>query len=361
MSSSETPGQSGRAKLVELQALRGIAALLVVLYHIDGHTGQFYEQDWLGGVFRNGNLGVHVFFVISGFIIYRTNQHAFGRRDRVWPYLYRRFVRIYPIYWIVLALTLFALAVTSSLPSDPSFAAHFLPSLVLFQGAQPMIVGVAWTLCYEVMFYLVFAAMLFLPRHWAHAGLIGWAVLCIVNYFAPLGLGGMPFSLYVLEFLIGCLAAYLAARLRFRVGASVFWIVTACLLVGSMVSRSETQQMSAPMAVLLIALAFAAVLASGLMRRSDRVGWVDGFASRLGDASYSIYLIHYLVIQTAYSLAFNSGVLPVIDPMVFNAIVLVLAVGAGFALYAWLERPVLEALRRRAPAGARIPAERTAG
>src|SRR5262249_9117978 len=90
-----------RPQLDGIQAARGIAALLVVAFHLTGLSQRLWNQTFAGGFFAFGWAAVDLFFVLSGFIIYYVHGRDIVRPERLRPYAWRRFARIYPIYAIV--------------------------------------------------------------------------------------------------------------------------------------------------------------------------------------------------------------------------------------------------------------------
>ena len=159
-----------RKLLVSLQAGRALAAVLVVLFHLGGIVAdaKYFNVPWVAAPFRFGDAGVEFFFVLSGFIIASAHAADISRPSRLIPYLQRRAIRIYPPYWIVFALVcLLALpfgATRATLPTDLGTLteAWFLfpqdPAVVGGTGS-PVIIA-AWTLRYEVLFYLYFALLI---------------------------------------------------------------------------------------------------------------------------------------------------------------------------------------------------------
>src|SRR5690349_9010218 len=91
-------------KLNSLQICRGLAALLVLLFHATFMSQTYLDYRPLDGVFRFGYSGVDFFFVLSGFIIFWAHHGELGHPTALRPYVRRRFVRIYPLYWIVAIL-----------------------------------------------------------------------------------------------------------------------------------------------------------------------------------------------------------------------------------------------------------------
>lgn len=141
--------------------MRGIAALLVVLFHYRFMLNNRYAQDDLGGIFSYGGVGVDLFFMISGFIISFSTKSDLSKRN----FIIKRFFRIFPIYWLALAI-LFIIV-----PSI-SFDANMLKSIFLVQwdynsngpffGYSTLVT--AWTLSFEVVFYFIFAISMWISH-----------------------------------------------------------------------------------------------------------------------------------------------------------------------------------------------------
>jgi len=340
-----------------VQALRGVACLLVVL----GHLG-IWDNAFVGGTpgVREfgyvGFTGVDLFFVLSGFIITATNRRSLGRPNAVPGYLFRRLWRIYPTYWAALGLT--AAAGWAAFGSKP-FEAISDPELPGWLALTPLdrhnpIIGQAWTLTYEVMFYLAFGALLCLPPRAAAAGLAAWGVGVAAALVAPVPThpwAALPVSPFVFEFLGGCAVAWLAGRgVRGWAGtalvAGLAWATAGAVLVahgsenygGAMSGHRLRVLVFGPAAVLIV---YAVVSAEGRWPRR-----VPGWLLRTGDASYSLYLTHTATLVAALfvgmkvphtRLAHLIGLLTVLAA--------VLAV--GFVFYALVERPLLNLVRRR--------------
>src|SRR5436190_1288571 len=92
--------------MATLQAGRALAALLVVLYHNGLYIfalDKYWGADPSRGLFNFGHAGVEFFFVLSGFIIFYIHGKDLGVPSRFFSFIRKRFIRIYPIYWLVLA------------------------------------------------------------------------------------------------------------------------------------------------------------------------------------------------------------------------------------------------------------------
>src|SRR5262249_15248359 len=126
-----------------------------------------------------GYVGVDLFFVLSGFIITATCRADLGRADRLPRYLFRRFWRIFPAYWAALAAAVAFYACSSPRTVfGRNWPAEWCDTLLLLpQQTGCRFLPVAWTLSYELMFYLAFGVLFLLPRRAARPALVGWAAL----------------------------------------------------------------------------------------------------------------------------------------------------------------------------------------
>jgi peptidoglycan/LPS O-acetylase OafA/YrhL len=155
----------GPAFFPAVEGLRGLAALLVVVVHVGFVSGLSTRPGLPGELTARAEVGVGVFFVLSGFLLYRpfaVAHLADGPAPAVGRFLVRRLFRILPLYWVVLAATL--LLVPSARPRD-ALDAVLLPVLGQVYREQTVFLGVpqAWSLCVELVFYLtlpVYAALL---------------------------------------------------------------------------------------------------------------------------------------------------------------------------------------------------------
>jgi exopolysaccharide production protein ExoZ len=351
---------SARAHFHAPQGLRGVACLLVAAVHVygigDGFGLPVQALSWTRWI---GFAGVDLFFVVSGFIIVAANRHAFGRARAVPGYLFRRLWRVYPAYWAAFALSVVITgAVFGRAALAPWTGGQWTAWLSLVPITTPnMMVGQAWTLSYELMFYLVVGVVMLAPPRWAAVALCGWAaavVGCVVGRVNPPVLALSPL---VLEFLCGCAAAWLVGRgvkgfagLAVVLGlmyAAVGMTLTTTFGPGEwfnpMVSlnhlAAESQQARA-----LVWGPAAGLIVYGLAAGEGR--WrPPAWLLRVGDASYSLYLTHAVVIVLgvvvgrSLSLGGATGIIWAVGT--FAAVVAV-----GVLFHRWVERPLL-ALGRR--------------
>jgi len=328
-----------------LQAGRAIAALAVVAYHLSGAFGDSrYGGRPVGWFFTQyGNLGVDFFFVLSGFIILNAHAKDIGRPDRWGVYLWKRFARVYPIYWIYLAVFCLLLVLGfGQVTHTPRDIAAWITafSLVRFSpDAAPL--QVAWTLFHEVAFYAIFS-ILIIQRRLGIAVLAIWAMACAALYHFN-GVGGSSAfkvytSAYNLEFFFGMGAYRIYRSGRYHEALIIAGIA---VLVGAgalayVAGRVEHLVFGVGFASLIAGMTIAEVRARLLSPR---------ILVALGGASYSLYLVHVPVIGLLLKAAIVTH-LPAILPV---AVLwwLVYFATAAFAYLAWLalEKPLQARMR----------------
>ncbi|WP_342722773.1 acyltransferase [Bradyrhizobium sp. B097] len=341
-----------------IQALRGIAASLVVLSHaleviVDHHI----LPEWFRPVgFSIGGLGVTTFFVISGFIMVTISYDDFGSLHNALRFAGRRLVRIVPAYWIA-TLTAFALYQVSPLSRKPS-AAELVSSLTFIPypnglgvDMQPVL-GQGWTLNYEMSFYALFAIALVLPRR---IGLIGLFLLfCVIvaggASVKPLSDNTPAQTVFtffsdpiILLFLVGMaigvlkrnFADHFVVRYPLLVAAALLAtqiLVNIVLRIPPRLPFPEVISVWIAGALAVAACAFAAPVSGG---------GFEAAAEAMGDASYSTYLFHIFIVA-ALKMAFP--ITPV-TAVFFVLLALLLSNLFGLLFYRTVERSISAMLR----------------
>lgn len=319
-----------RARITELDAVRGIAAMLVLLFHYTWHAPKVVpELETIPLGLSWGTYGVELFFAISGFVIFMTLERTRRSRD----FLVSRFARLFPAYWAGIAITTAMLALfgPSELAQPPWIAAV---NLTMLQGFLylPSVEGVYWSLTVELAFYFwmwVLWRMRLLGR--IEGVLIGWIALKLLWWLVPalsVRLGLVMVTTYIPYFAVG-IAAY-------RVWAGQrSWREQVPLLAWGMAVTLITE----PPAAWAVYLADLAVLAALVERR---LGWLrQGWLLWLGALSYPIYLIHQFAGYAVIGAAERAGASPWLA--LFAAIAFALA--AAQAIHSLIEAPALAAIR----------------
>jgi exopolysaccharide production protein ExoZ len=351
-----TNAQKRPRTLFGVQIARGIAATMVVLAHANLLIDSHMFQGW----FIEGWCGVDFFFVLSGFIIFYANHHDIGHRPGLPLYLFKRFVRIYPIYWAYSIAAVFvhlALAPRIHLISWIHLSARTLISCALLYptnvSANEMpVLPVAWTLSYEVLFYLMFGVLIALKPRIAYPLVAVWSLVSLANVLFEHNFDNLFLNLLFAprnsEFLLGAVVGWLAIKGSHRIGILILWICMAsglALLAASWthahwfanVPSNNVAGFGAAFALIV----FAAV---GLEMHGPKGG---GRARRLliylGDASYSIYLVHFLLIVIANIVLARIG----IHSRPRFLIIVTGCIVAGCLGYRFIERPIMNALNSR--------------
>jgi len=338
-------------KLNGVEAARGVAALLVVFFHATNMLSatQYFGDKALGGLFDFGHAGVDFFFVLSGFIIFFIHHGELGQSKFVPIYWYKRFIRIFPTYWVVLLLFGIILIYSPTRDMHERLPAVIASRVVLWPHIQGPILTVAWTLSHELMFYLLFS-LLFLEVKLGIAGLLIWLMFIIFNVttntFADYFWGGMVFRIFNLGFFFGMAVAMLVVYRPIRFARGAFWFGTLLFFTAG-VTESWGPDMPVEWPPLHLAYALGASAALYGLVGLERAGQliVPKFMMVLGKASYSIYLLHVIVImvlQQVLLVVKPWGMLP--DAFIFLAVV-ASAVFVAVVFSNVVEQPLLRRFR----------------
>jgi exopolysaccharide production protein ExoZ len=336
-----------RAKVFQsLQAGRGLAALVVIFYHCEGILSLSKYWHFSRHYFRFGASGVDFFFVLSGIVIFHAHQSDLGKPRKLREYAWKRFRRIYPIYWFIL------LAMLPLYFTMPSFGNGYerqpsaiLDSFLLMPLSRiETIVPVAWTLYHEVMFYVVFSYLLVSRRLGVTVLTLWFSASIAALMFSPQNvLVATYFSPLHLLFGIGMLIPLAMRRVTFSglplVVAGATGFVVCCILQD--LGRPGTPNLS------LAFGGFSALTMMGLMLL-EKTGPLrfPRFLIFLGDASYSIYLVHYTALSASAKIVYRTWLrhpVPMAVPFVAMALT---ALGFGIAVHLLVEKPLLRLLPR---------------
>ncbi len=274
-----------------LQYLRAIAALSVVLCHASYYLMGARQEAWLWEVFgRAGLFGVLLFFAISGFLMAQLAPGATSLR-----FMAHRLIRIYPPFWIAVL----AVAVLSAGSIAPTPSAM----LLVPQGKVPYVLGVEWTLPFELSFYLIVCAVIAVRgQRWLPWLGLGWILLIFGGVVLRPGwqqgqlplLLSLPFSTYCLPF-----AGGLIIPTALRRG----WVGPATPILGLCALLASEAMPSALLGFGLLSLS-CVLLVAAAVRPREVAGAPQPNLSlvALGDWSYALYLIHVPVIWAVNAL-----------------------------------------------------------
>ena len=287
--------------------------MLVIMHHLIANTTNHLGYVCYGNFFNFGFIGVDFFFVLSGFIItyiHFEDLHS-PSGNSIKNFFKKRFLRIYPIYWII-ALVTFLIYLKSTpwflkdagLKMDltsPVILKFLAESFLLIPNENMRLVGVAWTLSYEILFYLVFGLSIIYGFKFAKIIALIWILLVVsYNVMSPLKTEYLSFlfNVIVLEFLFGCVVAYL---IRKNVKISYLILLPALIVLfilllmnieidGLVFKRDLTN-------VTLMGLFFATLTYMAVEFDKTNIIKYPAVLVLIGDASYSIYLSHNMFLS----------------------------------------------------------------
>ncbi len=314
--------------LYSIQALRGIAAVLVTAFH-------FFPNEFIVGA-----AGVDIFFVISGLIM-----GTIGVNERPLVFLCKRIIRIAPLYWLFTFVM--CLGAIAGVYSQFSFNAETLTKSLFFipywdqTGHVWPLMVVGWTLNLEMFFYIIFAAAIFLGRPILFTSL-ALASMVILGYTFDLKNAALNLwsSNLLLEFIAGLLLS------RFVLPGKISLI--AVILGVSGLAASNVFSLFDPEYRILVWGIPAFLIVAGCLSLEKRGYWPSAQLKPIqliGDASYSLYLSHVFWTAAVHKF-FGNAFLP-------SAIGLIFAVVCAIAIFRLVEKPLLKSMK---PLVSRLPA-----
>lgn len=339
-----------------IQYLRGIAATAVLLAHAIAYPGD------LTSVYLTvaGRFGVILFFVISGFIItVVTGRDGFDPLD----FLKKRLVRVVPYYWAMTLVTaLMALAAPTLFRRTGFDIGNLFNSLLFIPYYGPMlpegyptlepVLKLGWTLNYEMLFYLSFAALFFLSA-WRRALLLTviFSLLYLSSFLVEYESAPMVFyaRYYLLFFCSGMFLglAHLDGMVSRLTVSQLRGIIFVTVGVGIFITTASPVLNDGVRDSLICAFSFGLVLAGLAIELKGHLPKSD-FLERLGDASYSIYLVHMFWIGFVSAVGRRLTFMP--SNVAYGVTVIVAFVGGvafGMMAYHLIERPLTNFVRGR--------------
>ena len=350
-------GVSNNGTMESLQVCRAIAALLVVVYHFSINSKIFLGYPLLHSFFMFGFSGVSFFFVLSGFIICYTHWKDINSGcSNLRVYVIKRLARIFPAYWPVLIVVtlLYIFFGSHSLENHvPITLLSFFKNVFLVSYDNPPIVSVAWTLQYELLFYLFFS--LFIIR--LELGLVfivTWLLFIFLyntNIFVPTSnilkcLG----NLYCIQFLMGFFVAYAIKKFRQYILLPRFIIafgMISFLLVG--VDTDYCHYVSAMYYPTIYAVCSMFIVMGLVKLELEKPIRPGKFFVFVGAASYSIYLTHDKIISVLFRFSQYVGLnqFPLLRFSILACVILTTAILMGCFYFQFFEKRCIAFIRSK--------------
>lgn len=320
--------------LNNVQALRALAAFLVVIHHM-----MALKLGMDRGPASFGRFGVDIFFVISGFIMVYTTRSGGETRS---GFLNKRLIRIVPIYWII-TVCLFARSILMGRPEIT--LERFFGSLLFVEPIPLLYVG--WTLNFEMLFYVLFSIFVTVRREIVRVCVITLALSAILVTDAVIAIGNPVFQFFarpiLLEFAAGMFLAILSERKEWRLGLPVgsaimvaaFALLALFYAVGDGWGRTLV---AGPLSFVIVGTAIAL----------ENNGKVIGSRTilLLGAASYSLYLTHIFVLKAVEWAAHYVFSSTIWSDVIFVTLAPFACLIAAAAIFLGMEAPLTKRLRK---------------
>ena len=317
-------------RLKELDCLRGIACLSVLLFHYTTKYSEIFSTTLTTQLFnfKYGGLGVDLFFIISGFVIFLTVK----KETRPQEFAYKRFTRLYPTFWICVLLTFFLIRSSDLVMYRRSFS-DLIINLTMIPDifGVKRVDGVYWSLLPELMFYLLMFCMLLFKKI-RHINLICfiWLLCILLNSFGDIMPLRVLFNLnFGHLFIIGICFYKIKNK---EANWSSHLLILGSFLVSFVISDVMYKHL---FLLLFIAIFYLFVY--------DKLKWIKlKLLIVLGEVSYALYLLHqfigYFIINELIDSGIENGVLLMLIP---SAITITMSYGITF----YIEKPTQLFLR----------------
>ena len=345
------------SRIKNIQALRGVAVLLVVFFHMVTIEKKYGGTNTLlPDYFQFGMFGVDLFFVISGFVMVTVTRGKFQQPRQAVTFLYHRISRIYPLYWFYSLLVLAVFLLHPSFVNSSQFGqVNILASFLLLPQKHLPLLMVGWTLVHEMYFYLVFFLLLFLPEKHLVKSIGFWTAIILflqlyITSDSPLALRLISHPLTI-EFVGGCLLALCTRQNKGTLSAPFFLISALFIFAASILSyilylQTTGQVEPAGWWRILIMGIPAILIIFCLVRAEQRNVVLPRLLGKIGDASYSIYLSHVLTLSLIGRIWAEFSSDSTADNWFALPFMLLSVVAVGYISYVTVERPMIAAGRK---------------
>lgn len=347
---------SSKKIINSIQFLRGFAAFAVVMHHTSGYVKRYFEPTVLfGDTFSIGFAGVDLFFVISGFIIHFTSKNYLDNPSKLREYLKKRFIRVYPIYWIITIILFISSWAIEEILGKSIFSIGYTETLSTYIKTFTLfpihfaINPVTWTLSYELFFYLCFALLIISKRLW----IIPATILAISFYNIFINIPDISelqlnyfdfiFSGFNFEFMLGFLIFQYYEKIKLSNLISVLLCVISFSIIvffGYYIGDFDSYKR-----VLTFGLPSGIILLSLLNLENNRAISFPKLTLKLGDASYALYLIHFpmLLLMNKFPQILGYNITPNQEVWYSYFIILCIVVSSLY-VHKWVEIPVARKL-----------------
>lgn len=333
-----------------VQSLRFIAAVLVVISHATlAVVERLNITDF--PIWRNGGVGVSIFFVISGFVMVISSQKLLTKVDGAKIFIKKRLIRIVPMYWLATTAKLFAVLLIPAATLHSSydfwhvFSSYFFLPFKNVEGLIKPLHAVGWTLTYEMFFYGLFGLLIFLRKppvlyiSVIFCSLIGLGMFVDLKDWTALFFYS---QIITLQFVMGMFLGILCLR-NFKVHPmiSLAFIVFGLVKV---ITQTYGEDNSIWEGFLNWGLPSALIVAGAAFLEPSFKKFAPTLLLRLGDGSYSLYLFHPFIVPGFAALLSKFGLQ---SPLIAIITLLSLSVVICQLIYVKIEKPITVYLSKK--------------
>lgn len=341
-----------RKRLSMIQFSRALVPIMVMLFHLSLSMHEYYNFNLLGLYKLPMSGGVSYFFALSGFMMYYVYQSNFGQPKQWKKYFINRFIRIYPLYWILTLILLpFLLVYPWYGAGHETKMGTIISSFLLSpnpSGDPPVLIP-AWSLKFTVLFYLMFS-LSFLPRPKIGKAILAiWGVIC-----ATVFLGYIPVTNFMTEFIFneinlillgGMCAAYFVTHVRINWFFSLLFTVTGILGFPFMWKNSlnPVYDINFDLGTGFVSILLIIGISSIDLKKDIRI---PKSLNYLGNAAFSIYLSHNMSLDFFNEMFSRYHLYPALGGWALSIILFIIMVSIGSLVHSYLEKPLINWLKK---------------
>ncbi|WP_224999905.1 acyltransferase [Cesiribacter sp. SM1] len=341
-----------------LQSVRIFAALIVLLHHISSIYISKYEIHSFESMFNFGKSGVHLFFVLSGYVMYVAHHKDLGLGFNTGKlFAWKRFTRIYPTYWILTTFVVLAMFLTSGEVKEYKYSLPYIfQSFTLidfgFMQGNP-IIPAAWTLFHEIKFYAFFMLFIIIQSRSIRISL---AIIALTMSLTKSALYGTTnswgidfyFSEFNFLFAFGVLAAWLTKKHFIFFKSALYPLLSVLGYISVSFLSNYYLWETSTMSILVFGVSGFFIITSfaGYETYTQKVLNRNPFNLNqkmllFADATYCLYLIHYPVYTIV---AMLNKYLMFSDPMLI-AIMIGSSIVISIVYYKLIEYPIYYSMK----------------
>lgn len=335
-----------KKRLQLVQASRAIVPLMVILFHMSFVSSYYFHFDLLGLTKLSRTGGADYFFVLTGFMMYYIYSNSFGHKEKFRSFLVKRFSRLVPYYWLltlVVVIFFYFVSIGYSYTKDMK---TILTSFFLIPTPGMPIIYSAWSLQNTLLFYIVFALFIYSSRPFMKI-FVGLWISAILFFMMTSTTFSNPFLTTMfnkinLDFVLGAWCAYYSMHRTIKHG-NTFLIIGLMGYAYTWISGiqsfwrfDETIMYSISATCLMFGIV------SIDMKKEIKLPRVFNY---LGNASFSIYLVHPPFLGFVAAVLVNLGITNIIGNVASIIITVITVVIMGCLAHSYIEKPLAEGLK----------------